>query len=102
MILTMPPPNRLLATLLLCLAVALALPATAQNKTLLWDEIAVTARLDAAGKLHVRERQTIVFNGDWNGGERVFQSRLNQDIDLTRIARIDSDGREIPLVEGDT
>ncbi|HWM90825.1 MAG TPA: hypothetical protein VN493_08670 [Thermoanaerobaculia bacterium] len=93
-------PNRLSATLLLCLA--LALPAAGQARTLAWDEIAVTARLDAAGKLHVRERQTIVFDGDWNGGERSFEHRLNQDLDLKRIARIGPDGREIPLVEGDT
>jgi uncharacterized membrane protein YgcG len=83
------------------LCLALALPAAAQDRTLLWDEIAVTARLDATGKLHVRERQTIVFNGDWNGGERVFQPRSNQAIDLKRIARIGPDGREIPLVAGD-
>ncbi len=96
----MPPPNRLSAALLLCLT--LAPPAAGQDRTLLWDEIAVTARLDATGKLHVRERQTIVFNGDWNGGERSFTQRLNQDLDLNRIARIGPDGREIPLVEGDT
>lgn len=96
----MPPPNRLLATLLLSLAAAL--PAAAQNRTLLWDDIAVTARLDATGTLHVRERQTIVFTGDWNGGERSFLQRVSQDLDLQRIARIGPDGREIPLVEGDT
>jgi hypothetical protein len=100
MIPTMPPPNRLSAALLLCLA--LALPAAAQDRTLSWDEIAVTARLDERGRLHVRERQTIVFNGDWNGGERTFTHRLTQDLDLQRIARVGPDGREIPLVEGDT
>ena len=91
-------PNRVLAALLLCLA----LPAAAQDRTLSWDEIAVTARLDERGTLHVRERQTIVFNGEWNGGERSFTHRLNQDLDLKRIVRIGPDGREIPLVEGDT
>ncbi len=88
--------------LLAVLCLALALPAAAQEKTLAWDEIAVTARLDAAGKLHVRERQTIVFNGDWNGGERSFTNRVNQDLDIERIVRIGPDGREIELVEGDT
>lgn len=92
-------PNRLAAALLLCLS--LPLPAAAQERTLAWDEIAVTARLDERGTLHVRERQTIVFSGDWNGAERSFTHRLNQDLDLKRIARVE-DGREIPLVEGDT
>lgn len=86
------------AGLLLCLA----LPSSAQDRTLSWDEISVTARLDARGTLHVRERQTIVFDGDWNGAERSFVSRLTQDLDLKRILRIGPDGREIPLVEGDT
>jgi uncharacterized membrane protein YgcG len=95
-------PTRLLATRLLCLAVALPLPAAAQDRTLSWDEVAVAARLDERGRLHVRERQTIVFNGDWNGAERSFTQRLNQDLDLKRIVRIGPDGREIPLVEGDT
>ncbi|HVG08907.1 MAG TPA: DUF2207 domain-containing protein [Thermoanaerobaculia bacterium] len=88
--------------LLVALCLALALPAAAQDRTLVWDEIAVTARLDAAGKLHVRERQAILFDGDWNGGERSFLQRVNQDLDLQRIARVDANGREIPLVEGDT
>lgn len=99
MIPTMLPSNRLFAALLLCLS--LALPAAAQERTLAWDEIVVTARLDERGTLHVRERQTIVFNGDWNGAERSFTQRLNQDLDLKRIARLEN-GREIPLVEGDT
>ena len=96
----MLPPNRLAAALLLCLA--LPLPALAQERSLAWDEIAVTARLDAAGALHVHERQTIVFDGEWNGAERTFRSGLNQDLDLKRIARVDETGREIPLVAGDT
>lgn len=94
----MPTPRfRLLALL----PFLLPLPAAAQERTLAWDEIAVTARLDERGTLHVRERQTIVFNGDWNGAERSFTQRLNQDLDLKRIARVE-DGRELPLVEGDT
>lgn len=90
--------RRLLAALLL----ALALPATAQERSLHWDEIAVTARLDARGTLHVQERQTFVFTGDWNGGERIFRQGFNQDLNLKRIARIGRDGREIPLVQGST
>lgn len=86
------------AGLLLCFA----LPIPAQDRTLSWDEIAVTARLDERGTLHVRERQAILFNGDWNGGERKFVHRLNQDVEMERIARVGPDGREVTLVEGDT
>ncbi|HWM91112.1 MAG TPA: hypothetical protein VN493_10120 [Thermoanaerobaculia bacterium] len=88
---------RLFSALLL----ALALPAAGQDRSLSWDEVAVTARLDERGTLHVRERQTFLFDGDWNGGERSFRKRFNQELDLQRIARIDSGGREIPLAEGD-
>lgn len=76
-------------------------PGAAQDRTLYWDDISVTARLDARGTLHVLERQTFVFTGDWNGGERHFNVRLSQDLDLKRIARVGENGREIPLVEGD-
>ncbi|HYN20839.1 MAG TPA: DUF2207 domain-containing protein [Thermoanaerobaculia bacterium] len=85
----------------LLLAFSLALPLCAQDRHLYWEEIAVSARLDARGTLHVQERQTFVFTGDWNGGERSFRVGLNHDLDLQRLARIDADGREIPLVEGD-
>ena len=46
--------------------------ARAQERTLSWPDITVTAQLDADGKLHVTERQTLRFSGDWNGGERRF------------------------------
>ena len=36
------------------------------------------ARLDSTGTLLVRERQTILFTGDWNGGERPFYVRQRQ------------------------
>jgi hypothetical protein len=45
--------------------------AGAQEKTLHWSELAVRARLDHAGVLHVEERHAMVFTGDWNG-ERSF------------------------------
>lgn len=93
----MPNSKRLLLLALFLLAA----PAPAQDRTLYWDDISVTARLDARGTLHVLERQTFVFTGDWNGGERHFNVRLSQDLDLQRIARVGEDGREIPLVEGD-
>lgn len=96
----MPNLKRLLLLALFLLAAA-PIPGIAQDRTLYWDDIAVTARLDARGTLHVLERQTMVFTGDWNGGERHFNVRISQDLDLKRIVRIDENGREVPLVDGD-
>src|SRR6476661_8136386 len=76
-------PAALLAALLLAGA------ARAQEKSLRWAEFAVRARLDAEGVLHVEERQAMAFTGDWNGGERRFNLRLGQHLDLQRLARID-------------
>jgi uncharacterized membrane protein YgcG len=87
----------------LCAAAALVVagrPAEAQ-RSLRWDEIAVTARLDADGRLNVRERQTLVLSGDWNGGERRFRVRPEQSLELRRIRRIDAlTGAAIPLRRG--
>src|SRR2546428_1422923 len=69
----------------------------ADSRTLRWSRLAVTAHLDADGKLHVQERHSIIFNGDWNGGERIFRSSLENVLDLERISRIDASGRAIPL-----
>jgi uncharacterized membrane protein YgcG len=91
--------KRLAAVLPLLLV---ATSAGAQDRSLHWDELAVQARLDAEGTLHVRERQTMVFTGDWNGGERRFNLRLGERLKLGRISRVDpATGREIPLVQDD-
>ncbi|HEY0306099.1 MAG TPA: hypothetical protein VGC44_14095, partial [Longimicrobiales bacterium] len=66
-----------------------------------WRRIDVDARLDAAGRLRVIERQAMVFTGDWNGGERTFNVRAGQRLDLNRITRIDADGRARELDRGD-
>ena len=81
------------------LVAALLLAATAAyagDKNLRWKRLDVTAYLDADGRMHVQERQSIVFNGDWNGGERTFRSSLENEIRLNEIARIES-GKSIPL-----
>ncbi len=96
---TKPRPAFLLSLLLL--VPFLAVPARAQEQTLYWQSITVNALLDAAGTLHVRERQEYVFNGPWNGGEREFRVGLRQELELEGIFRVGPDGREIPLVEGD-
>jgi uncharacterized membrane protein YgcG len=83
-------------------AVLCAAAANAQSRQLYWDELSVVARLDADGLLHVAERQTMVFSGDWNGGERQFRLEPWQRLTLHSMTRIDPDtGAERPMVEGD-
>jgi uncharacterized membrane protein YgcG len=88
--------SKALLTLLLFCA---ASDASADSRTLRWSRLAVTAHLDGDGRLHVQERHSIVFNGDWNGGERTFRSSLQNALRLERISRIDPSGRAIPLHE---
>lgn len=78
----------------------LALPLLGQEKSLHWTSIDVQARLDRDGNLRVVERQKIVFNGDWNGGERDFGLRPGQRLDVHSIVRV-QDGVEIPVLRGD-
>jgi hypothetical protein len=85
---------RRLLLVLLC-----ALPALAQERALYWDELTVKAHLDAAGVLHVDEKQGMVFTGDWNGGERKFNVRPRQTLTLKGITRIQN-GMETKLEEG--
>lgn len=90
-------------TLVIALAM-IALPGamTAQSRVLKWPEISVTAHLDRDGVLQVQERQTMLFSGDWNGGERVFSVRFGQKFRLESLARIDSiSNSPVPLTEGE-
>jgi len=73
---------------LAALHLAPALPA--QERRLEWPQVAVTAHLDSAGRLHVREAQTIRYTGDWNGGERQFDLRWGQELALHALTRLDS------------
>jgi uncharacterized membrane protein YgcG len=84
---------------LLLLALFLAASA-AYPKSLYWRSIEVDAQLDGSGLLHVVETQTFVFDGDWNGGERTFDIRAGQSLQLEGVDRID-DGQVIPLARGD-
>ena len=91
---------------ILILALLVPLPLRAQEepddgRTLHWREIAVAARLDAEGRLHVRERQAMVFDGAWNGGEREFDLRLGQQLRLNGLTRIEpATGARTPLTPG--
>jgi hypothetical protein len=62
--------------------------------------LTVTARLADDGRLHVREQQTIVFDGDWNGGERIFDIRSGQSFVFEAIYRQAPDGAQIALSRG--
>ena len=83
------------------IALLLGIAAAASARELSWRSFDVTARLDAQGALHVVEKQTFVFNGDWNGGERTFRLFPGQHLALESITRVDSDGTRHPLTEGD-
>lgn len=77
------------AALLVCAAAASAdVPATPIPRRLHWDELAVDARLDDDGRLHVTERHAMVFSGDWNGGERFFRLDPGQTLTLHRVQRL--------------
>ena len=71
-------------------------PALAQRE-LYWDAVDVDARLDASGRLYIDEVQTMVFTGDWNGGERVFNIRPQQSLESVEIFR-EVGGRWEPLL----
>ena len=45
------------------------------------------------------ERHSIVFDGDWNGGERIFRPGIENVIHLERLSRIDESGAAVPLRE---
>lgn len=85
-----------------CVLLALPLAAGAQPRTLDWPALEVVATLDSSGTLFVQERQTIRFNGDWNGGERRFNVNSGQRLDFARLLRIDTvTGDTVSLVKGD-
>ena len=85
--------------IVVCVLSLLALPTAAQaQRDLYWDRIDVDATLAADGTLRVTEMQTIVFTGDWNGGERRFNIRPRQRFALIEIARANGAGWQ-PLIE---
>ncbi len=93
--------GRILALAALAAAL-LFLAGPAQAKELHWSRFDVTARLDADGRLHVVERQAIVFTGDWNGGYRTFRIATGTRLGFEGISRIDpATGASHPLAAGD-
>jgi hypothetical protein len=74
-----------------CVFIALAAPRLAfAQRELHWDRLQVDAHLEADGRLHVSETQQMVFTGDWNGGERVFNIRPQQRLSGFRLSRLES------------
>src|SRR4029077_13164958 len=64
------------------LAIALASTTPAFAREMRWKAFDVKAQLGADGRLHVLETQHIVFDGDWNGGERTFRVFPGQSLTL--------------------
>ena len=77
----------LLVSLMLWCIAAGAQPA---ERELHWDALDVEAHLNADGVLDVIERHTMVFTGDWNGGERVFNVRPRQKLEFVSLERLDA------------
>lgn len=73
----------------------------AEDKQLDWRRLDVAATLDRDGRLHVVETHAMLFNGDWNGGERRFRLRFGEELHLKSLTRIDSKGATHPLRPGD-
>ena len=84
----------------LLLLLFIALPPTLHAQSLHWESLAVRAKLDEQGRLHVVEEQAMVFDGDWNGGERKFRVERDQTLELVSVVRRDANGQLIPLREG--
>lgn len=86
---------------LACLLLVVSVSA-AHGRSLYWQSLDVQARLDAQGALHVVERHAMVFDGDWNGGERRFQLRRWNSLALESVSKIDPDsGARTALTQGD-
>jgi uncharacterized membrane protein YgcG len=62
----------------------------AAERELHWDALDVDARLGADGVLDVIEHHTMVFTGDWNGGERIFNVRPRQKFEFLSLERVDA------------
>lgn len=67
----------------------ITLGAQGAERKLHWEALDVDAHLDADGVLDVIERHAMVFTGDWNGGERVFNLRARQKLEFLDLQRID-------------
>ena len=82
-----PSARTLLISLMLwCIAAG----AQTAERELHWAALDVDAHLNGEGVLDVIERHTMVFTGDWNGGERVFNLRPRQKLEFLSLERMDA------------
>ena len=83
-----------------CLAALLHGPPL-HARTVHWSALDVAAELQADGRLHVTERHTMVFDGEWNGGERRFRLLGAQRLEFIGARRIDeATGASVALRRG--
>lgn len=76
-------------------------PQLVQARTIEWEKIVVSAKLDKDGGLSIQEDQTMIFNGDWNGGERFFRVEPGQYFELTNLLRFNEQKMQfVPLEYG--
>jgi uncharacterized membrane protein YgcG len=74
------------------LTVAAASLLHAQERTLSWKALDVWAKLENDGTLRISERHRMLFDGNWNGGERIFRLEPGQEIELRGMSRVDENG----------
>lgn len=86
-------------SVLAALALFVASNLYAQERTLVWKALDVTARLENDGTLHVSERHRMRFDGDWNGGQRVFRVEPGQQLALLGMSRVDDGGGTHAMAE---
>ncbi len=91
--------RRTVRALLLVLACLCVSPADAiAQQRIVWNRLDVEAHLDATGALTVTEAHAMAFTGDWNGGERTFNIRRRQQLELRGLWRVNGNER-IALTE---
>ena len=86
-------------TQLLAIFGSLLVSLAVDARTIQWRALDVSARLESSGELSIAERHTMVFDGDWNGGERVFRVEPAQRLIFKSISRIDEDGSRVQLAQ---
>lgn len=80
--------------------ILLLFAATALADELRWRSLDVEARIDDDGTLHASERHTMIFDGEWNGGQRTIPLRVDppaQRLTFDRVARVVSKKKTIDL-----